>query len=70
MGNVIGCGAAWGVIPWDDDIDIAMLRKDYNRFMEISNDEQRLKRFYGCPYILGLDIFPLDYVSKNEEETS
>ena len=36
----------------------------------ISNDEQRLKRFYGCPYMLGLDIFPLDYVSKNKEEVT
>lgn len=31
---------------------------------------ERMKRFHGCPYIVGVDIFPLDYfpVDKDEEE--
>ena len=28
-----------GFIPWDDDIDVAMLRKDYNRFYRVVQKE-------------------------------
>ena len=30
--------------------------------------EEHLKQFHGCPYLVGIDIFPLDYVSRNPEE--
>ena len=31
-------------------------------------DEARLEEFYGCPFIVNLDIYPLDLVPDNEEE--
>ena len=34
----------------------------------ISNDEARMKKYHGCQYVLGIDIFPLDYLSRDEEE--
>lgn len=34
----------------------------------ISISEERLRNFHGCPFMVGVDIFPLDYLPNNEEE--
>lgn len=74
FGSLLGAVRHQGYIPWDDDIDIMMIREDYNKLLKVLDKEfARTKLFYTHSEIIRIyydktpiqiDIFPSDFYQR------
>lgn len=49
-GSVLGAVRHKGFVPWDDDMDVALTREDYEIFAQVAPNELKAPYFFQTPY--------------------
>ena len=58
-GTLLGAVKYQNFVPWDDDIDVIMLRSDYEKFLAVAQNELNKKYFLQSYH--NVKEFPLNY---------